>query len=273
LNQPIKISIVTITFNDLSGLQSTVTLIDDKITCSYLDTEHIIINGKPEDASEDYINSLIQKRKIKTLLISELDNGIYDAMNKGINKSTGDFIIFINSGDCIINNYDSLEILNLLKEQLINEKSAGVAFGCYYNVFNKKIKIFPRHIQKIIPRMPTLHQGLLYKRCILNNINFSLNYKICGDFENFCAIFRTHHFAIYNFIISELVAGGVSTNSPMILFKESRSIFKKYFQPNPLIILIYDIRLLISIFQFQIFYRCLQYFNNLSIKCKLFCEN
>lgn len=261
MTQPIKISIVTITFNDLEGLQSTVTLIDDKITRSYLDTEHIIINGRPEDASEDYINSIIQKRKINTILISEIDNGIYDAMNKGIEKSTGDFVIFINSGDRIVNNYDNLDILNLLTEQLLNEESAGVAFGCNYKIFNKKVTIFPRHIRKSIPRMPTLHQGLLYKRSILNKIKFSLNYTICGDFENFCAIFKNYKFVIYDFIISELVAGGVSTNNPKVLFNESRSIFKKYFHPNPILILIYDIRLMKSIFQFQCIYRILQFFN------------
>ncbi len=261
MHHSITISIVTITFNDLAGLINTIKSIDEKISNLYLNTEHIIVNGKPYDKSDEFIYSILQNRRTKTVLISETDKGIYDAMNKGIDKSSGDFVIFINSGDLIVNNYDNIDIYNLLTKQLSSIDSAGIAFSCNYNLFNKKIKITPRHINKYLPKMPTLHQGLLYKRNILKENNYPLNYRICGDFENFCSIFKTNNFFIHNFIISELIAGGISTNKPLLLFKESRNIFKKYFKPNILNLLIYDFRLIKSILQFQFIYRVLFMFN------------
>jgi putative colanic acid biosynthesis glycosyltransferase len=266
LSQRITISIVTITYNDLNGLKSTVSMIDKKISSLYLNTEHIIINGRPGDKTEAFINSTIQNRLIKTILISEADDGIYDAMNKGVEISTGDFVIFINSGDLIVNNYDNLDIFELLREELNNNDSAGIAFSCNYNIFNNRIKITPRYINKRLPKMPTLHQGILYKRSVLNKIKFSLKYKICGDFENFCAIFMRNNFTTYDFIISELIAGGVSTNKPLLLFSESRSIFKKYFIPNYLRILLYDLRLMKSILQFQFIYRTLSFLHLFQFK-------
>ncbi len=250
-----SISIITITYNDFIGLKETIESIDKTITQNYIETEHIIINGNPNDKSDEYINSIKFKRSINTVLISEFDNGIYDAMNKGISFSNNDYLIFINSGDRILNNYDTLEIFYILINQLNLSNIGGVAFGCNYNFFNKTFKINPRKVNKSNPKMPTLHQGLLYKKNVLEKINFSTNYKICGDFDNFCSIISKFEFITLDFLISELVAGGISTNNPILLFKESRSIFKKYYRPSFLKGLRYDIRLSISIIIFQILYR------------------
>ena len=89
----LKLSIVTITYNNLAGLQRT---IESVIHQTWKEFEYIIIDGGSIDGSAAYIES--QSDKID-YWVSEPDNGIYNAMNKGIAKATGEYLLFLNSGD------------------------------------------------------------------------------------------------------------------------------------------------------------------------------
>ena len=88
-----SISIVTINLNNKIGLEKTVQSV---LSQTYPLIEYIIIDGGSEDGSFEYLKSV--KASIQ-YFISEKDNGIYDAMNKGIRKTTGDYLLFLNSGD------------------------------------------------------------------------------------------------------------------------------------------------------------------------------
>lgn len=102
-----KLSIVTINYNNAEGLRKTLASVASQ---TYRDIEHIIIDGGSTDGSveviREYDNIIKQQRcvtidqsTIQVKWISEPDNGIYNAMNKGIRKSTGDYCQFLNSGD------------------------------------------------------------------------------------------------------------------------------------------------------------------------------
>jgi glycosyltransferase involved in cell wall biosynthesis len=88
-----KLSIITVCLNDHDGLRKTVNSV---LTQTFTDVEHIIIDGGSSDGSLDYIKSIAGKL---AYWVSEKDNGIYHAMNKGIEKAVGDFFLFLNSGD------------------------------------------------------------------------------------------------------------------------------------------------------------------------------
>ncbi|OAQ38606.1 hypothetical protein A5893_14430 [Pedobacter psychrophilus] len=93
-----KISIITINYNNKIGLERTI----KSVTCQdYINIEYIIIDGGSIDGSAEIIDKY--KSKIN-YWISEKDNGIYAAMNKGIAKSTGDYLLFLNSGDIFTSN-------------------------------------------------------------------------------------------------------------------------------------------------------------------------
>lgn len=227
-----QISIVTITYNDLNGLKKTIQSIDANYKLSNKYIDHVIIDGNSTDGTSDYIKIIKKSRKIATTLISEADLGIYDAMNKGVSNSSSEFVIFINSGDLILSTLFEETVYDRLLEILYNSKSAGLALDCIYNFVNRKYIVKAREINILTPKMPSLHQGIIYKRSVLLEIPYSLNYKICGDWENISKILKKYKFEVLNINVSELVAGGVSTTKPVLLLKESYDVFRNNFSPN-----------------------------------------
>lgn len=91
-----KISIITINYNDINGLQKT---FDSVFNQTYQDYEYIVIDGGSTDGSKELIEQYHDKIDY---WVSEPDKGIYNAMNKGIVKATGEFLQFLNSGDYLV---------------------------------------------------------------------------------------------------------------------------------------------------------------------------
>lgn len=89
----LKLTIITINYNNLEGLKRTV---ESVVNQTWQEFEYIIIDGGSSDGSAEYIES--QKEHFD-YWVSEPDKGIYNAMNKGIVKATGEYLLFLNSGD------------------------------------------------------------------------------------------------------------------------------------------------------------------------------
>ena len=99
-----KLSIVTITYNCISTIENT---LKSLVTQKYKDFEYIIIDGGSNDGTLDVINKY---SAIISKILSEPDDGIYDAINKGINVASGELIGLLHSGDTY--NEDTLLIVN-----------------------------------------------------------------------------------------------------------------------------------------------------------------
>lgn len=93
----VKVSIVSINFNNSEGLERT---LNSVLAQTYEGIEHIIIDGGSYDKSVDIIKEYVTKDG-RVVWVSEKDNGVYNAMNKGIRKATGDYIQILNSGDIL----------------------------------------------------------------------------------------------------------------------------------------------------------------------------
>lgn len=93
-----KITILTINYNNLKGLKKT---LDSVVNQTWKEYEYIVIDGNSTDGSVDFIES--NKEHID-FWISEPDTGVYQAMNKGIKKACGEYLLFLNSGDHFYNN-------------------------------------------------------------------------------------------------------------------------------------------------------------------------
>jgi glycosyltransferase involved in cell wall biosynthesis len=170
-----KISIITINFNDVNGLEKTIVSI---LNQSFSDFEYVIIDGNSTDGSKEVI--LNYQHKL-TYWVSEPDHGIYDAMNKGIKAAKGEYLLFMNSGDVLVND---ATILNVCAEKLVEDI---VAFDCFLEKNN--IVVGRRtHIAKptlfYVIRHGFKHQSTFIKRSLFEKLGlYNDFYKIAGDYE------------------------------------------------------------------------------------------
>ena len=94
-----KLSIVTINYNNLAGLRKTMESVFSQ-TCK--DFEYIVIDGSSTDGSAEYVRTQADKL---TYWVSEPDTGIYNAMNKGVRAATGEYVLMLNSADSLVDEY------------------------------------------------------------------------------------------------------------------------------------------------------------------------
>jgi glycosyltransferase involved in cell wall biosynthesis len=125
-----KISIVTITYNAARTLQRTL----DSVACqTYADIEHLIIDGASKDATVAIAERYKAASRHEVVIQSEPDKGLYDAMNKGLQKATGDYLVFLNAGDTLYAP-DTIETVVRCVQQppLLLERAGGEAPAVIY---------------------------------------------------------------------------------------------------------------------------------------------
>lgn len=245
------ISVITVTLNQIDNLKSTVSSVQDFASHNQnVQIEHIVIDGNSKDGTKIFLKS---QNCPYLIYISELDNGIYEAMNKGVKIARFDYVVFINAGDTVELKKLDFSLIQLLKNGLIEDKLAGFAFSVIYKLGIKVRKVISRQVDLFNPKMPGIHQGMLYLRLRLLNMPFDENYKICGDYEQFARMFSNgYHFTPIDEILSTLNAGGISSNKPCKLYLESSYVTDKYFRLGRLYSLKCKIKLITALTSVQI---------------------
>ncbi len=176
-----KISIITATYNCENLIDKTLTSIENQ---DFKNIECIIIDGKSEDNTLQKIEKY--KNRIKNIvIISELDNGLYEAMNKGLRLATGDIIAILNAGDY----YTTNNILSLVATQFIKKTNLEALYGDleYINDKEKVVRYWKSgvfNIKKIyrgwIPPHPTFFvRNDVYKKYGY----FNEDLEISADYE------------------------------------------------------------------------------------------
>lgn len=125
-----KLSIITINYNNAEGLRKTLASVASQ---TYADIEHIIVDGGSTDGSVDIIRDYSQSPIANTheiCWISEKDKGIYNAMNKGILMATGEYIQILNSGDILFDANVTQQIIERLDQiSSLREEKIGILYG------------------------------------------------------------------------------------------------------------------------------------------------
>ncbi|MEQ9880398.1 glycosyltransferase family 2 protein [Pectobacterium aroidearum] len=197
-----KITVITVVYNNVGELQETINSVSSQ---TYLNIEYIVIDGGSKDGTLDVIKG---NAKVIDNWISEPDNGIYDAMNKGVHLATGDFVIFMNSGDKF---YDADVIFNVIQQSNI---SADIIYGDHFTV-NSRVSD-GRHNAKDMSElkfgMICSHQSMFFRRELLKERGFSYNYGTAADYELICYLYakKAKFHKLESIIISYYRAGGVS---------------------------------------------------------------
>lgn len=188
-------SLITVTKDNRAGLRRTAESIKTQ-TCR--DFEWIIIDGNSTDGTKDDLAAY------DAAIVSEPDAGIYDAMNKGIGRASGDYLLFLNAGD----SFAAPETLSLIAE----ETSARPVF-IYGDSLERdteaKLHYKPAKSHKdILHGMFTHHQAMLYARAALGQLRYDISYKIAGDYDLTLRFLQKHHNAAYLPIALCIFEGG-----------------------------------------------------------------
>ncbi len=202
-----KVSIITITYNSEATLKDT---IESVVNQTYHDMEYIIVDGKSTDNSLAIIDSY--KDKISKV-ISEKDNGLYDALNKGIALATGDLIGIIHSDDFYTDNFVIEKIVKSIKE---NNSDAAYA-DLYYvdkvdtnKIFRKWKSGIYKHGIFLNGWMPP-HPTFFAKRsCYEKFGSFNLSFVSAADYELMLRFIHKHKIKLAylpEFIIKMRVGG------------------------------------------------------------------
>lgn len=247
------IEFVTVVRNDLDGLKKTVNSIDSIIgdILELSSFSHLIIDGDSNDGCSSFAQGLVTTRAIHTRCISEPDLGIYDGMNKGVRYSIGKTLVFLNAGDVLSDSFKPCIILNAARHMCLDNDVALTAFSALLSFPKKNFLIESRVVDKNKPRLPTIHQSILYSKHVLENNLFDISYKVCGDYEQFSRVYSQGYTVVVNkMVLANFFSGGVSTQKPFVLFKESVSVSDKYFELTLFRRLLIRVKLLISLVVF-----------------------
>lgn len=181
-----KLSIVTINYNNAEGLART---LDSVKAQTYKGIEHIIIDGASTDNSVQIIESYVRDvscMMFDVLWESEKDNGIYNAINKGIKRATGDYIQILNSGDLLISDDIIERMINILAMHNYPELLYGNAVDVYQG---KRVSSHGPGIEYSLRQLyhgTYPHDSTFFKRELFSEERYGLydeNLKIVSDWK------------------------------------------------------------------------------------------
>lgn len=220
-------SIITVTFNAESTIARTVESVSKQ---TMRDFEHIIVDGKSTDNTLQIVNTLSDYDGVK--VVSERDDGLYDAMNKGISMAHGEYLIFLNSGD----KFHSSDTLAVIAKAIKESGNPDVVYGQTDLVDNEGVYVAPRHltapesltIADFAKGMVVCHQAFVVKRSIAPF--FSLKYRFSADYE-WCIICLMHSKKnVYaGCVLIDYLIEGLTTANRYKSLKERFKIMSSYY--------------------------------------------
>ena len=222
-------SIITINYNNRSGLVKTIESVLNQ-SDKGLKYEFIIIDGGSQDGSKEIIEQYTEKL---TYWVSEPDNGVYHAMNRGIIKANGIYLYFLNSGDVFENKEVLLTIQHYLKD-----KSVDILYGNVIdeNTNGHRIRRERPYLSKInLFRKMICHQSIFAKKeLFIKNGLFDETYRIKSDYDWLIKnLFSNANYKYVDELICIYMGGGMSeTCYETISIYEMPKIIAKYYTPK-----------------------------------------
>ncbi len=229
-----KISIITVCRNAQDTIEETIKSV---LMQTYNDIDYIIIDGK----STDYTLHLLQKYQSKiSTIVSEKDKGIYDAMNKGIEKAKGEIIHFLNSGDTLYNKNIISHIVQVFKNEERDIVYGDVVLIDPSSPNKKLLKCHKYADDAYLTSENVCHQGIFTKKQVFTKYGgFNTKYKLAADFDWFLrSLFKYKIDSYYtDKIIANFLLGGVSmSGNPRFLMGERKEILSSYFSRRRIIL-------------------------------------
>jgi glycosyltransferase involved in cell wall biosynthesis len=220
-----QLTIITINYNNIVGLKKT---IESVVHQTWQDFEYIIIDGGSKDGSKELIESYEEK---VDYWVSEPDRGIYNAMNKGIEKATGEYLLFLNSGDHLYNKTVLQQSHGLIAHfdliyfdiQIIEDTNSRIV-SYPNNLF------FSNFLMGSLPHPSTMIKAGLFSKIGL----YDENYTIVSDWKFFLVALFKHNctYLKVNQTLSVFYLDGISSNlaNQKILLDEREDVLNSEFK-------------------------------------------
>ena len=195
------LTIITINFNNAEGLRKTMASVAAQ---SFKGIEYIVIDGGSTDGSKAVIE---EYHSFISYWVSEKDNGIYNAMNKGIRKASGDYILFLNSGDYLKSS-----------QTISNCGPAGMQEDIVYGnlEFNNNVKVYPDQLDfTFFFRDSIPHPASFIRKSLFESAGwYNEQHKIVSDWEFFlkAIIEKQCSYRHINETVAVYDTGGISAN-------------------------------------------------------------
>lgn len=205
----LKFSVITVCLNAEDSIKKT---IESVLNQSYLPYEYLIIDGLSEDhtiiIAEQY-RELFEQKKILYKIYSEKDTGIYNAMNKGIQYASGEFISFLNAGD----SYLPDALLNI--NSFYHEESFDLTYGGlnYINPDGSVIVKMSKLDRHYVTSRHWNHPSMFLRTDIYKKYGFNEQFKTYSDFDLYLKLRKNGiKIRVIPLIITNFEANGISTN-------------------------------------------------------------
>lgn len=219
-----KLSVITITYNNLSGLKRTLQSVSSQ---SFRDYEQLVIDGGSTDGTVAFLE---QQPSVRWW--SEPDKGVYDAQNKGIAHAEGEYCFFLNAGDTLCNDLVLAQMLTQATadvvygdERVVNEGqqvvgvAKGIAEPTFVDLYNSCMK----------------HQATFIKRSLFAQYGvYDDTLRICADFDWFFRVLAFHPTVSRQYkpvAVSYFENTGLSYHSPELCQTERQLVLDRYCPP------------------------------------------
>ena len=216
-----KLSIITINFNNLAGLKRTY----ESVVCqTWTDYEWIVIDGGSTDGSREFIEEHQDKF---AYWCSEPDKGVYNAMNKGIGHAEGVYLLFLNSGDCLYN-------AETLTKVFANIIFADILSGQVVRMDNGELlRTYDEDVFMQIYKDTLSHQGSFIRKKLFDELKYDESLKIVSDWKFWidAIVMRNASVEYSDIVIASQDMTGISNSNNNVMMAERRKVLDMYFPP------------------------------------------
>lgn len=229
-------SIITVTRNAVTTLPETLKSVLEQ---SFCDLEMIICDGLSNDGTVDLVIRTTENADKTIRFFSEKDNGIYDAMNKGIERARGKYLIFLNAGDA----FHSDHTLALIADAIKEGSYPDIVYGQTIIVDSQRLYVADRHLKApadlkfrdFSRGMLVCHQAFIVKRKIAPP--YDLSYRLSADYK-WCieCLKKSTSNLFLNEILIDYLYGGISDKHKKNSLKERFKIMSDYYGFLPTVI-------------------------------------
>lgn len=218
------LSVITVAWKNLAGVEKTWQSLAHLAQASDITFEWIVVDGNSQDGTAEFLESLNGQYKLR--FVSEKDNGIYDAMNKGIDMAQGRYALFLNSGDIFHQN-----IAQVVRQlAAMPAKNNAMVIGDALLDFGDGTKIQRRAKPGcyIYHSLPASHQAIFFPLDGLKKYPYDLQYKVSSDYALAARMYKSGYaFKRVKGMVSEFSMGGVSTSNNIELCRDAKNVQRK----------------------------------------------